>query len=385
MEVYKLKKNIVVGAIIIAGSLIVVGGSFFIEKNNFIQVKNAKPQIVDIKSREKVFINGKIIPKNSETIYIDSLKGKVHEVKVENGQSVQKGEVLFTYKNEQITEQIAQIISQKSAITKQKKGLLSKKEKAEKELASNKAELNKEDLLGKIEGGGDVNNNLFAGIESQIEAINEQIDTTDTQITSLDEQLKALKEKEYYSVESPNDGNVILKDEDKNPGAPFMIIEDSKLYVRGIVGEKELLKLDVDQVVEINVLPTNKTLKGKISFVDSRPVEGAGAAAMSTGGVDISSYEVRIELDSQEGATNGFHIQAIAKLSEDIVKVPKKAIISESGKHYVFKNIDNKLVKVEVKYEDLDNEEVRVIEGIKEEEQIVTNPSDNMKEGDNCE
>ncbi|SHH98815.1 HlyD family secretion protein [Clostridium collagenovorans DSM 3089] len=372
-----MKKNIIVGSIIIASSLILIGSALYIKNTSSSQGARAKVEILDIKSSEKVFINGKIIPENSEAIYLDSMKGKVNEVKVENGQEVKKDDILFIYKNEQVTEQIAQVNNQKTTSIKQKNGLISKKDKTKQQVANVQDDATNQTLLAGLSGGG---------IESQIAAIDEQIATIDIQINSFDDQLKALKEKEYYNVKSPIDGKVIIKDESKNPTDPYMIIEDSKFYVKGVVNEKELLKLKLDQAVDVNVLSNNAKLKGKVTFIDNRPTESMdAAAAMKAGGSEISSYEVKISLDSQENIINGFHVQAIAKLSNEEIKIPKKAIIEENDKKYVFKSINNKLSKVEVEGENVANDEFKVTKGVDEEDKVVTNPSENMKEGDSCE
>lgn len=371
-----MKKNIIVGSIIIASSLILIGSALYIKNTSSSQGAKAKVEILDIKSSEKVFINGKIIPENSEVIYLDSMKGKVNEVKVENGQEVKKDDILFIYKNEQVTEQIAQVNNQKTTSVKQKNGLISKKDKTKQQVASVQEDANNQTLLAGLGGG----------IDSQVAAIDEQIATIDIQINSFDDQLKALKEKEYYNEKSPIDGKVIIKDESKNPTDPYMIIEDSKFYVKGVVNEKELLKLKLDQVVDVNVLSNNAKLKGKVTFIDNRPTETMDAAtAMKAGGSEISNYEVKISLNSQDNIINGFHVQAIAKLSNSEITVPKNSIIDENGKKYVFKSINNKLSKVEVEGENVANDEFKVTKGIEEEDKVVTNPSESMKEGDSCE
>lgn len=371
-----MKKNIIVGSIIIASSLILIGSALYIKNTSSSQGAKAKVEILDIKSSEKVFINGKIIPENSEVIYLDSMKGKVNEVKVENGQEVKKDDILFIYKNEQVTEQIAQVNNQKTTSVKQKNGLVSKKDKTKQQVASVQEDANNQTLLAGLGGG----------IDSQVAAIDEQIATIDIQINSFDDQLKALKEKEYYNVKSPIEGKVIIKDESKNPTDPYMIIEDSKFYVKGVVNEKELLKLKLDQVVDVNVLSNNAKLKGKVTFIDNRPTETMDAAtAMKAGGSEISNYEVKISLNSQDNIINGFHVQAIAKLSNSEITVPKNSIIDENGKKYVFKSINNKLSKVEVEGENVANDEFKVTKGIEEEDKVVTNPSESMKEGDSCE
>ncbi|MBU5455237.1 efflux RND transporter periplasmic adaptor subunit [Caproiciproducens sp. MSJ-32] len=360
-----MRKKVVIGIIVTSFSILLVCLSFYLKNNSSAKNKDSKLTVFKIQSSEKTFINGIIIPENSKYIYLDSTKGSVHKINVNNGQVVKKGDILFIYKNEQVIEQITQINTQINTNKNQKKNLLSKIGEVKK--------LNKVDSLA-------------TSIEAQTEAYEEQIASINIQINSLEEQLKTVKEKEYYSVISPIDGIVNINTDEKNLTSPFIIVESSNLYVSGIISEKEQPKLKANQIADVLVLSTNKSVKGKIISIGNRPVDTtANANNLKSGGTNISNYEVKIALDSQENLTNGFHVQATVKLSEQPMKIPKSAIIPEDYKYYVFKIVDNKLQKVEIKYENSDSNEVTVKEGLKEEDKIITNASKDMKEGDYVE
>ncbi|MEG2254133.1 MAG: hypothetical protein RSC33_02265, partial [Vagococcus sp.] len=67
------------------------------------------------------------------------------------------------------------------------------------------------------------------------------------------------------------------------------------------------------------------------------------------------------------------------------VKIPKTAILKENDKSYVFKAVDNKLTKQEITYTESDSNEVAINSGLKDNDVVVTNPREDMKEGNPVE
>src|SRR5690606_21623217 len=96
---------------------------------------------------------------------------------------------------------------------------------------------------------------------------------------------------------------------------------------------------------------------------------------------DLSFYEVKISLDSQDNLINGFHVQAVVELSDSPIEIPKTSLIEEEGKTYVYKVVDNLLVKQEITYKEGESDKVIVDSGLSEEDQIVELPTEEMKEG----
>lgn len=100
------KKHIIFISIIV---LIIISGIIaYVFKNNknLSFNKTTKIALYTIPEKEKVFVNGVISPQKTENIYLDDTKGSVNKVSVTDGQVVKKGADLFTYKNDQITDQI---------------------------------------------------------------------------------------------------------------------------------------------------------------------------------------------------------------------------------------------------------------------------------------
>lgn len=364
----------IVTVVILAG----VGvGSYFL-KQSMNKESVATMEIYTVPSTDKVFVNGKIEPEKVENIFLDATKGAIDKVEVKNGDVVEKGAPLFTYKNEQVQSQIEQLELQLNSAKSQKEEIQKQNQEAKKQLEAlkNSGLENQDPQGGQAPNLGQNTGGMSTG-------------SVDDQIKLLEKQIKALKDKEYYTVTSPIDGKVILGESNGSPTQPYMTVESSNYYISGTINEKDQPKIKDGQEVEINILSTNKNIKGKITSVGNTPVDGgatlaaqAGAQGGASGG-NMSYYEVNITPDSQEDLTNGFHVQASVNLEQKPIEIPKVAILNADNEEFVFKNVDGKLVKQVITYSSKEGSEDIVIvnSGLNEEDKIVSNPTPNMKEG----
>ena len=368
----------IVTVVILAG----VGvGSYFL-KQSMNKESVATMEIYTVPSTDKVFVNGKIEPEKVENIFLDATKGTVDKVEVENGDVVEKGDILFTYKNEQVQSQIEQLELQLNSAKSQKEEIKKQNAEAKKQLE----DLKKAGLENQMPQGGQMPNlGQNAGGEISTGSVDEQIKL-------LEKQIKALKDKEYYKVTAPIGGKVILAESSTNPTQPYITVESGDYYISGSVNEKDQPKIKEGQEVQITILSTNKNVNGKISSVGNTPIDNGASLAAQTGaqggaGGNMSYYEVKITPDSQEDLTNGFHVQASVNLDKKPIEIPKEAILSVDNEEFVFKNVDGKLVKQVITYSPKEGSEDEVIvsSGLNEEDKIVSNPTPNMKEGMNVE
>ena len=368
----------IVTVVILAG----VGvGSYFL-KQSMNKESVATMEIYTVPSTDKVFVNGKIEPEKVENIFLDATKGTVDKVEVENGDVVEKGDILFTYKNDQVQSQVEQLELQLNSAKNQKEEINKQNAEAKKQLE----DLKKAGLENQMALGGQMPNlGQKAGGEISTGSVDEQIKL-------LEKQIKALKDKEYYKVTAPIGGKVILAESSTNPTQPYITVESGDYYISGSVNEKDQPKIKEGQEVQITILSTNKNINGKISSVGNTPIDNGASLAAQTGaqggaGGNMSYYEVKITPDSQEDLTNGFHVQASVNLDKKPIEIPKEAILSVDNEEFVFKNVDGKLVKQVITYSPKEGSEDEVIvsSGLNEEDKIVSNPTPNMKEGMNVE
>lgn len=376
------KKDIIFVSVI--GIIILSGIVAYVIKYNKALATNKidKIALYTIPDKQKVFINGVITPEKSENIFLDNTKGSVNKIYITNGQMVNKGNPLFTYKNDQITDQIEQLNKQSNSSNNQKKMLIDKQADAKKLLAKQQGEAKNQTVQTGTENNATIVESQTASTEAQISNYQDQIDSLQNQINTNQDEIKSLKEKEFATVTSPTDGKVLLSDSQKDLTKPFIIIESTSFYIKGNINEKDQPKLKENQSADILVLSTNKTLTGKVKSIANRPLATELSAESTVGGSsnNISYYEVNISFDSKENITDGFHVQATINLTDDVIKIPKSSIFEEVGKKYVFKVVDKKLIKQEITYEESNSSDVVARSGLKENDSIASNAKD-MKEG----
>ncbi|MPQ29946.1 efflux RND transporter periplasmic adaptor subunit [Clostridium estertheticum] len=352
------KKHIIFISII--GVIIVAGIIGYVAKNNKGSAgnKGKAVEVYTIPAKDKIFVNGIVVPEKTENIFRDETKGTIDKVSVTNGQVVKKGDSLFTYKNDSVTDQIDKENQSITNNDNQKKKLVDKKAKQKGETP-------------------------VAATEAKIDGYQEQIDTVQTLIDTSKDVVEKLRDKEYTSIKAPIDGKVILSDS-KDMTKPYIVIESTTVYVKGNINEKDQTKIKENQKVDILIFAINKTITGKIKSVGNSPATPdvmAGAQGSTGGASAVSYYDANIALDSQENVVNGFHVQATVKLEgEGEMRIPKSAILEEDGKQYVFKVVDKKLKKQIITYKKATTPEVVVLSGLNENDSIAKSTKD-MKEG----
>ena len=275
-----------------------------------------------IPENEKIFMNGSIKPKESKSINVD-LGYEITKVNVSNGQYVTKGEPLFLAKNQEVLNQISDLESEL---------------KLSEDPDSIKSEINK------------------------------------------------LKNKSYKTTYAPISGTVYLEEEsaDSEISSAYMTIESTDYYMKGKISEQDLPKIRKNMAVDIYIFATEEDIKGKISSISFRPStsqENQDTQENSS----MSYYDVTVEFDSQEGLVNGYHIQASVEIENENAKIPVTSVLrdEEGKKDYVYKVIDNKLVKQVINITSKNEDFVVLESGLVQNDMIVRFPSEDMKEGDN--
>lgn len=338
LEKFKNKKVMIgVSAVVI----IALGSGYFIYRNNKINNEvnelNAQIETYTIADSEKVFINGVIVPTQTKD-FNPSTEGEISKLNVTNGKIVKQGDLLFTTKNQNI--------------------------------------------LDEIDG-------LKAQVNELKKANTENDPTIKTEINKINAQISALDKKAYVNTYAPFAGKVYLNNNESENNnmqgqtSSFMTLISSTFYMQGQVSEQDLVKLQMDDPVDVLVFSNNKNLSGRISFISDRPTTNTNEMNMGNQG-NMSYYDVNVSFENQEGLVNGFHVQGSVKVNNSLVKIPTTAILEnkEDGTAYVFKDLDGILKKQIVEIHDK-NEEFSVISsGLEPNDIVIRYISPEMKEGD---
>ena len=381
----------IIATIIIASTI----GFCFLKKSIKDKTVN-KAEYYKIASVEKVFINGILTPRESESIYIDSTKGEISEVHVTNGQTVNAGDSLFTYNNstieaqiEEISEQITSNENSKVSINNKftnSKNNLAEKEEQLKKLKNQLEEFNFEDQLQADNISMDIQQTTaeVSAYKEQVSAYEEQIDNVNITLNSLYNKKEKLVAEKSFVVTAPIAGTIVLSSNEKDYTQPYIIIKSQELIVKGVVSEKDYSKIKVDDDISVSIISTNEIIEGKILEIDDRPVSNTELSlsqVTQTTNTNVSYYNVLITLNSQENLINGFHSQGKVTLGDDTIKVFKTSIINEEGKNYVFVDKDGILDKVEISIQKEDGEYVIVESGLNANDVVMKNPTSETKAG----
>ena len=383
----KYLRIVIIAAIIIVSTI----GIYLINAFSKEPEENVVSEIktTTIKGPKKIYVNGVVEAVESKNIYLNAEKGKVDTVSVTDGQSVSKGDVLFSYKNETITSQIDEYNNEVASYNKKKSRLQSKREEAKKTLSEKKNQLSqlKDQFGDNNEVATDISS-LEAEVQSSeatVASLDSEIESVDDLISQSNSKLSSIKGKEYENVTADVSGIVRIVGSQDDYTNPYIIIDSKDMHIKGSVNEKYISKLQKDQQADVLIIATDKTVKGKIEEVSNKPTISKDIANASSSSSDLSNYEVTLILDSQDNILEGYHIQATIYDGNNDICISKKAILTKEGKSYVFINKDGVLAKKDITYEKKDDKNVKILSGLKEGDKVVTNPSSTTKEGMKCE
>ncbi|MGL5507876.1 MAG: efflux RND transporter periplasmic adaptor subunit [Paraclostridium sp.] len=335
-------KQMIIGGIVIVA--LAVGGFVIVKKRNAGMGAGeevaAGPELYNVPGKEKIFVNGKIVPVQSKDLFVNGEAGEIDQIKVEDGKKVDKGAPLFTCKNESIISDISD-----------KKEELSKKEKDKKNTTDE-----------------------------------EMKKSLDSEIADIKKEISKLEGKAYTTVYAPFTGKVYINDKTENgeqQSPAIMTIETEEFYIKGQASEQDLSKISLNQEVEILVYSTKGKFSGKIASIGERPSTEQSGDMM--GNQNMSYYDIKMSFNDGQDLSkvkNGFHVQTTIEAGNQAIKLPKTAVKQEDGKSYVFKVIDGIIYKQEVQLGETTEEYAIIIEGVLEEDDVIRYADDEtIKDG----
>ena len=337
------KKKAIIGGLVLIAVFIAVFLGIKIKNNISNANGEAKvPEIYTVPKKEKILIDGKVMPSKSKDFFAEPNKGNVDSIAIEDGQKVNEGQTLFTYKNESIVPEIDTL---------------------------------KEQVKTK---------------EEQLKAIQEEIlkKNIEEEITQLNNQIKKLEAKSSESVEAPFAGNIYLNHQTsgENQSIPIMTLDSEGLYVKGQASEQDLSKINLNQEVQVIVHSTKEKFKGKLSFIGERPSTDK-VTSKKDSNPNLSYYDIKVNfLENQDlkNIKNGFHVQTTIEVLNNPIKVPYTSLVQEDENRFVYKVIDGIVYKQKVKTGETNNEFAIITEGVGENDKIIKyGDNKTIKEGEN--
>jgi len=317
---------------------------------------------------EQVYINGVIQPNQMESFAKDNKISGDPEIKVKNGEVVDKGTVLYVYEDKEVTKQMEDLNNQLSRNYTKTENVRAKWQKA----------IDNFNSLPGEQRTVSASTELDDQYQSQIDAIAEENQY-------LTDQVNDLSTSQFISTTAKFKGRVLIP-EVKEENTPILTLTSDGFYVSGKVNEKDLPKIAVDKPAEITVISNGQTVKGKISYIDNNPIEAgaAEAAAPSEGsGGSMSNYAVKLTLDSTDNIKNGYHVQATINLDDDKPnEIPAAAVKEDGDKKYVLVNDFGSVIRRDIQTGEVKGDKIVVTSGLESADRIIVSSKKELKEGD---
>ncbi|MED1780572.1 efflux RND transporter periplasmic adaptor subunit [Brevibacillus fortis] len=394
-----------IAAVMAAVSLITAGCS---ETSSASQASESVPVVKTWKvtaASTGVIANGKVAA-SEEIQVVSKVSGKAASVKVKEGAIVKQGDVLVTLEAADYQQQINQA---QAAIAGAEAKLRDTKAGARNEQLTQLASIvtQAEASLKVVESNYNRMKALFdAGALSQAELEKSSLDlekartgleqaqaqydlakagpTADTvaalqaEVSRLGSNLELAKSNyDNTIIRAPITGIVAKRSVDPGEmaaaGTPLMVLVNmADVKVEASVPENQINQVKVGSTVDVKVGSLGgKVLKGTVEFVS--PISDANS----------SSFPVKVKVNNQDGLLRAGMVAEVMLQVQATpgTKLPTSAVLEKDSKHYVYTVNENVVHQVEVAVENASGDWTTVTNGVKDNDQIVLNPTDKLSEG----
>ncbi|MBU5676516.1 efflux RND transporter periplasmic adaptor subunit [Alkaliphilus sp. MSJ-5] len=403
------KKKIISIAIIV--TIIGVSGFYISTGSRAVDVSTAA--VIEGDIAKYVEELGVIKVKNQVNIYAPTA-GMVTEVLVDIGDQVKKGDILVKLDGEQLSRQIAELESQRSAVLAQYKEAkqpidekniekleleivdIEKRIKTAEEAANNKKLLydagavsqeEYQSALRNLEGEKSSLEKAKLDLELMRKPVSENIDVQyKAQLKQLDIQKAELeKSGKNFTIIASMDGTILQKEVEKGsylqPGMHIMQLGNvEELYI-----ESDVLVGDVANVYEGSVVKMSNKNLGIMDLEGViKKIHPNAFSKVSDLGIEQKRIKVDIEIkDTIKNLRPGYDldIKIITESKENVLLVPESSLFNIDGKDFIFVNENNKARLREVEKGIESQRQVEVVKGLKEGEMVLLSPNENIEEG----
>lgn len=366
--------------IIIAGvtGLVITGCAFFALSPN----KEESPyQVYTVKTADPLQLKGKVEPIKKQLYFFDANKGTIKNIPVSNGEEVAVGTALIEYQNDTVQNET---ITQQHAVNK------SSLDASQAEATVAAGERQVQTITDQI---NDTQQKIArAKEEEEKAALNEQLKQQQTELQAANDQLSQSRfavQGAYEDVQSARDvlagqqkqasatvsseiaGVASVDEKGKgSPEVPVVTVSSKEKQVKGVITEYDLDKLVPGQTVQVTTVGNDKKVDGTIRNVAS------SALPMSGDNSNVASYEFTVEGDFPWTDD----LSTLVTLQQKQLLLPDSAIKKTGDEQYVFKYQNGKVKKTTIQTIAVNGRNI-VQKGLKEQDKIVENPDEALKDG----
>lgn len=295
----------------------------------------------------------------TSSIVSSRFSGQVTQVLVEDGQAVAAGQPLF----------VLDAVELANALRVARSGVRQTAAK----YANDRDEYQRYELL--YEKG--------AYSRQQLESARTKMLASEADYDSAQANLgSAQKQVDEATVVSPVSGVIahkqLTRGQNVSAGTQLMTVEQlDAVHVVLQVEQREMAYLSIGDAVEITV-----------DAYPDRTFEGAVDVISPVAGKESRMFCVKIRVENPESLLKpGMFVQAQLRLGapEQVLSVPRQAVLGEKGVQYVFTVEDGRAKKVRVETGALLGDRVEILSGVREGLTVVTDNLDKLKEGNEVE
>ncbi|SDI02355.1 efflux RND transporter periplasmic adaptor subunit [Desulfosporosinus hippei] len=355
--------------------------------------------VTPISMQEDVFATGSVVPVSSQEVRVLA-PGRVAKVAVKVGETVQAGQTLVALDTTLADAQVAQAqVNVEAAQTVVNSAQANLEELKKAQTSGSSAALSGSDSENGSGQAGGLSSLLpqFGGQQSSSSQQNIVSPAIIRQAEGALAQSKAaLKQaEEMLKVARVQQGQLIFKAsmvgtvievnaQEGNISSvqlPLVVVADLKqLNVEAQLNEVDAGKVQVGGKVKIS----SKMLKDSSVQGTIGEIAPTAVSALSVQGNSSPTVGVKIRLENAPVELKpGFtvSIEIVVATKEGVLAVPQEALFQEGNKNYVYRIQAGRLEKAEVKIGIGNDTHQEVTSGLKDGDQVVLNPSNDLAEG----
>lgn len=335
------------------------------ESNLTVEVTTLKKEEIT----DKVLTQGTLKLAEEQTVYYSPDKGEIAEILVNEGDDIERGKALLTYKNDQLTlEQRQNELEQQSGIL-QSNSLREQHKEIDKQIEEDKENKMLQEEHDQIKLQQQQANIELEQLKLQKETINQQI-----------ADLKVVSDITGKVVEVNEQAAFTSNQMEQQPLIRIGSLD--QLIVEGSVSEYDALNIKDGQTVTLtsDAIP-DESWTGTVSHISYLPND-TGEMGMDDGTTGVQ-YPVTVTVDDKDiGLKPGFQMTMEIKTDEHKANtLPITAVQQEEDDNYVYVVVEGKAERREVKVGTASLKTIEISDGITDKDQVIIDPAENIKDG----
>ncbi|UPM54637.1 efflux RND transporter periplasmic adaptor subunit [Gottfriedia acidiceleris] len=392
------KKIILMGIIVLFIVSVVLSVAVVeIKKSKSKTLQFISPTVKNFTKTETV--SGSVVQSQTETIYVNPTKGSINEIFVKEGDTVTKGQKLFSYEDTTIAAELGQAeVNKKLAettVTQKNDQIVSLEKDIQNAISASTSTSNTSDVNKTDKNAANITNTSeIQSLQAELNTTKEELNAAHLKVEQYTLEVEKLKaQQESLIVNSNNDGVVLnlnksigqgYKATDKQQISIMQIASNEPFQIEGKLTEEEKAKVEPGQAIKVtSKVVADKNWKGSISEVSNYPMNDQSTNQDKNSKKEAKPYYTfRATLDSQENLYPGYETNLeVVVQSKDLLAIPVTSVKGSGKSKYVYVLKKGTIYKQNVKTGQKQGKYIAILKGVKEGDKVGKNPSWTVRPG----